>query len=265
MVNNPIIIIRKNTIYSDDRLLEKFEKHIMHLYQYELFKPILDLVATKMIQGVFKFKVQDQKVFDLDAGNCKTIQSNMLDSILNKFRTQKSYLITIKQISYDVILHEIGHMLEHELDLDLTQFAHVILSEITKKSRLITVDETIHDIMIKQINSYPANQRNSELLARYFQLFALSRDIAGYESNLGYRLQDIQNHFSMTGNWIMQNIFSKLVPKTNADIALYSNSFLKPISEVKHKWSEQKVKALHNHQRTKWSKTVKSIKSSDFF
>lgn len=262
--NNPIEIIRNNLICEDELLSEKFIKHIKHLYQYDLFKPILDLVATKSLQGIFKFKVQDKKVFDIDAGNCKTISTDLLDSIFNQFRSSKSYLVTIKKINYDVIVHEIGHMIEHELELDLTIFSNIISEEINKKTNFLTISEVIKDIMINQIAKYPQDQQNSELFARYFQLFALSKEISGYEVDSGYKLKNLENYLVKTYTWIHDNVYSKLKDKIDQNIASYSKKFLKSIDDVQHKWSEQKAKPIHRQKRVAWSGTVKSIKSDQF-
>ena len=54
--------------------LNRFLIHIKHLYQYEIFKSILDLCLTKANEGLLKFNIKEQHKFDLDEGNCKTIE-----------------------------------------------------------------------------------------------------------------------------------------------------------------------------------------------
>ncbi len=117
-----ITLINYHTVADNEIIKNRFIEHIKHLYQYSIFKNILDLVATKVSQNSLKFNIKEKSNFDLDEGNCKTIYEPLLDSYLNNFRQDRRYVITIKKIAYNVIIHEIAHMVEKELNLDLKYF-----------------------------------------------------------------------------------------------------------------------------------------------
>ena len=222
----------------------------------------MDLVATKALQNVLNFQIKEQQKFDLDEGNCKTINTSLLNSMLNSLRSNKHYTITIKKIAYDVIIHEVAHMVEQELNLDLTGFAQSLYSDLKNLSSILSVKQAIDDVLIKQVARYPRSHQNSELFARFFQLFASADEISGYQSQYKFRLNDFSKAVPNTQHWVEKTFQKNMSEKLDSNLVNASTAYLKDIDDVQHKWTEQKITPLHNKQnkRPTWTKAVKSIK-----
>jgi nucleoside-triphosphatase THEP1 len=258
---NVISIIQEHTIADDENMKSRFIQHIKHLYQYAIFKDLLDLVATKASQNSLKFNIKEKKQFDLDEGNCKTINAPLIDSVLNRFRENKHYVITIKKIEYNVIIHEIAHMVEQELNLDLSNFVKFLHCDFQNDNNSITVKNAINEILIKQVARYSIGQQNSELFARFFQLFAEAKEISGYQSQYKYNIEDINKALINSAKWAEQTLGKLMQDKLDVNIVNLTKSYIKQIQNINHKWSEQKVQKLHgNNPDKKWTKAVKSMK-----
>lgn len=254
-------IIQEHTIADDENMQNRFIQHIKHLYQYAIFKDLLDLVATKASQNSLKFNIKEKKQFDLDEGNCKTINAPLIDSVLNHFRGNKHYVITIKKVGYNVIIHEIAHMVEQELNLDLSHFVKLLHYDFQNNNNVITVKNAINEILIKQVARYSVSQQNSELFARFFQLFAEAKEISGYQSRYKYNIEDINKALINSAKWVEQTLGKLMQDKLDVNIINLTKSYIKQIQNIDHKWSEQKVQKLHgNNSDKKWTKAVKSMK-----
>ena len=262
---NPISLFLQSAITTDERLRDRFMVMIRHLYQFQIFQPILDLTATKILEGRLSFKLHDQRFFDLDEGNCKTIYGGSINQLWNKIRSNNQYLITIKKLSYDVIIHEISHMIEKELDFNLLEFTQILGRDLTRSSNSVAMKKMIDQIMISEVNLYKESQRSSELFARYFQMLSMSKEISGLSIQGAYNLDQILIHFSYINEWIKSNLSQSFKRIINPSISNYSSHLIKNIEDVHHKWSEQKVNSIHNRSsERKWSKTVNSIKNDPF-
>lgn len=265
----PIDIILYATTASDTPTRDNFIKIVKRLYQYEIFKPMLDLTASLATAGRLHFKVYDRKFFELDEGNCRTIANNMFDKLRNRFTTAKQYTITIKKTAPEVIVHEISHMLEQEGDLSpLANFAEIIQRDITNNaSTNVSLQEAVRQVMIVEVGGYKSSHTNSELFARYFQLLAMAKEILGYDGKYRYTLQDLYRFFIHTSEWMWQKMYPQILPKINTEIALASQQYIKALEDIEHKWSESKIDSFHKKQSPaagqplQWRKSIKSIKN----
>jgi len=258
-----INIIKEQTIAECDEIKIRFIEHIKHLYQYAIFKNLLDLVATKALQNSLKFNIKEKTKFDLDEGNCRTIKEPLIDSVLNNFRRDKHYIITIKKIEYNVIIHEIAHMIEQELNLDLNHFVAFLHRDFQNDNNIITVKNAINDVLVKQVARYSVNQHNSELFARFFQLFAEAKEVSGYQTKYKYNLEDIGKALVNSMIWVEQTLGALMQDRLDVNIVNFTKSYIKQVQDINHKWAEQKVQKLHGDNRnnkSKWTKAVKSIK-----
>ncbi len=275
-------LVLNKCITNDNNLIANFLSIFQHLYQYEIFKNILDIVVTKCATNQLHFKLQDSRFFDLDAGNCLTMvedegyvslpsQHTYVSGNSTQLRIRKKkYIITIKKMSCDVIIHEIGHMIEQELSsvLNLKQFSDVIMYEIyTPNTTSMHLHDLLNSVFVGQLKGYPQSQHTSELFARFFQVFAGANEVA-FQSSLGsrYRLCDVIAVFPKTialleeqlaGNW------NELVDQT---ISMESKKYLRNISDMKEQWTDRRITATHQQSdvKSKWSKNIKSIKSDPF-
>ena len=261
---NPLILFELACLKSEPKLLEQFLTMIKHLYQYQIFQPILNLTATKIAENLLTFKLHDQRFFDLDEGNCKTIYGGTVNQFLNKVRKQNIYQITIKKLIYDVIIHEIAHMVEKESVINLKEFSDIIKSELKEMPSSIGLKNIIKEIFVNALESYPENQKNSELFARYFQVLGLAKEISGLSSAGGYKLDQVLANFMYTTEWINNNLKFNIVSLTDPQITEFSMQFIQEVEQIQHKWSEQKAKSIHASGSKKWGNIVTSIKSDHF-
>lgn len=252
---DPIEIIKKSSTARDPSLVNQFIEVIERIYQYELFKPMMDLSSTLCFESRLQFIIEPKEFYMLDEGNCVTIEAFG--------NTKKKYRITIRKIKADVIIHEIGHMIEKESDTSLdTSFNKAIVADIKNlKTGNISLQSAINDIMISQVAPYPNSQKGSELFTRYFQLLSMSKEVAGFAAEYGYTIAEVYKAFPLLEAWLWDHFYSSMIAKINIDIAKNSTNYIKPISDIKHKWAGEKVTSSHaGRPQPKWSANVKSIK-----
>lgn len=253
---NPVEIISKNTSAQDDIYKEEFLEVVKKCYKYAILKPFLDLVATVCAAGRLEFEIFPKEFYMLDEGNCKTFRATGAG--------QKRYIITIRKISADVVIHEIGHMLENEAEIILDdKFNRSLHSDLTGSyARNKSLQSAIKDVMIDQVRGYPENQRASELFTRFFQLLAMSKEIAGFTADYGYKILDFYQAFPNMSDWLADECYAKFSRKINPEIATISEQYIVPIEEIKHKWSGDKVKSFHgaSGKAKTWRRSFKSIK-----
>ncbi len=254
--SNPVEIIRQKTSATDNYLINDFIEVVKKIYAYELFKPMMDLVATLAMQDRLTFKLSPKTVFELDEGNCRTVEMRGG----NKFFT-----ITIKRIKPDVIIHEIGHMIEGESGVKLdAAFNKAILTDLHMlATRNISLQSAIKNVMVLQVAGYPNNQKGSELFTRYFQLLAMAKEVAGFSADYAYTIIDVYKAFPLTIDWIWDKLYHPMIARIDLHIAKNSQQFIIPINEIKHKWAGEKIESFHKSEKKgKWSSNVKSIKDT---
>ena len=261
----PIDIIKSSTVASNDRMLDELMDVIRSVYRYELFKPLMDLSATLALNKRLKLVAQPKEFYMLDEGNCVTIESGAFDKIANVFKRNKNFTVTIKKISADVLIHELGHMLEKEIDVDLDQeFMQCVYSDISiKHSHNVSLNSAVKQVMIDEVKNYPKNQQPSELFTRYFQLLAMSIDVSGFSASYGYKIDDVYKAFPSLNKWIGKYLNPLIAAKLDPEIIAASIKYIVALSEIKHEWSDQKIKPIHSpktNPQSKWSSTLKSIK-----
>lgn len=263
---DPILVIMNNTVIEDERSLNEFKYIIQKLYQYNIFKPMLDLVASKALYGFLRFKVQDQKFFDLDEGNCRTIEGSIFNKALNIIKKENRYLITIKKISAEVIVHEIAHMVEKEIEsTTVDRFAQEVMKDISCHSANLSLGAAVQQIMGVEVDNYQSSHKNSELFARYFQLLAMSKEVAGRGAAYGFALKDVYKLFTKTEKWLWDHLYKNILPKIDIHIATQSQKYIKEVEDIEHTWAYDKVKPLHTSSNSpRWTKTMKSIKDDPF-
>ncbi len=272
---NPIQLIASATESGDAKLHRRFMEQIEHLYQYRIFKPLLDLVATKIQLGQLKFRVHDSRFFDLDAGNCKTIASSegVFDGFLRKVRIRRQYCITIKKIASEVIIHEMAHMLEQEIGnaFNLSAFTSSIVFDIQNantKTANPSLRQAINHIFVQQVEHYPSDQRNSELFARFFQIFAAAKELEFSKAEgYSYNLVQAASALELSVTYVNRHLDASLHGIVNKDIANASLPYIREVEDVQVRWADRRAQSIHGAHAdsgSKWSKAVKSIKDDPF-
>lgn len=82
-----------------------------YLYQFENLRNTLNLTLSLIKQNRLSFEIYQEGLVDMEEGVCKTIRS----SGLNK------YVIVLRRSNPYIIVHELSHMVENELNLSLEQ------------------------------------------------------------------------------------------------------------------------------------------------
>lgn len=277
---DPIKIISNNTYYKEEHLLVRFINVITHLYQYSIFKDILDLVATKAYDNHLKFKISDMTKFDLNEGNCMTIfPDDFLDKMRNKIMSEKKYLINIKKITGEVIIHEIAHMVYNDTEdkLNPQNFMNAITEDISNiDTKNVSLKDAVRNVCVKEVAQYPKEQHIPELFARYFQMIAGTHEITRYGASYAYNMNEVERVFKITYIFITKQLNTMLKNKINNVIADVSRNYIKNVSEIKHRWTGEKIQSFHGAEQinkssndsstdlvkksTKtWTKSIKSI------
>jgi hypothetical protein len=253
---DPIEILLEHTSAKERYLHDDFIDLIKRIYQYEIFKPFLDFVVTACREKRLNFFLEVKGVLDLNEGNCKTIETRGVTNV-------KKYTITIWKITPDVVIHEISHMMEKETGVNLaTEFVTALKTDLRNKANFsLTLEEAVKDVLITQVGAYPKNQVNSELFARIFQLFAMSKEVMGKNKSYGFSVIDIYKAFPKIQAWIWDTVYSNLIPRINESVAQTSQNYIKPIDQIAQNWANEAVPSFHVDKKDKrWSKSIKSIK-----
>lgn len=268
LTRTPIEILKNASIASDNMLMDQLIEIMQSIYRYELFKPIMDTSATLAKEGRLKFVTEPKQFYALDEGNCVTIEGGTFDKFTNIFRSSKNYKITIKKLTADVVVHEIGHMIEKESGVALdAAFLRAIHADISvKHSGNVSLNAAIKQVMIDEVAAYTEGHRPSELFTRFFQLLAMSKQVSGFAAQYGYKVEDIYKAFPNFTKWLGDVLYPRLIQRIDPQIAQNSRSYIIPIEEIKHEWSKESARSIHGHKSpndkgpSRWSKNVTSIK-----
>jgi hypothetical protein len=259
----PVELIGSVVFAKEPYLIHDFMFYINKLYQYDLFKPFLDLCATLVQEGRLEFKLTPKEVYHLDEGTCLTINEGAFDKLRNRFANKKRYVITVRQIASDVIIHEIGHLVEQEADLILSQeLDYAIVKDLREGDFWnLSLKSAVEQVMVREVAGYGRDHWLSEKFTRFFQLLAMAMEISGKKSAYGYKVEDFLNAFPATNAYMRSAVFKVIERKINPQIASVSRQYIKDVENIKHAWAQDKVKSFHKTtESSKWSKTIKSIK-----
>ena len=272
---DPQQIIDQATESTSSQMKADFLQQISHLYQYEIFKNILDLTVTKILQGHLKFIVKNALIFDLDAGNCQTVELIGDGGMLGWFKPKRNYRITIKKITSEVIIHEICHMVEKEIAefFSLEQFSRDLLTDMYYlKSNNPALQQKAKSLFVDELRSYPEQQRQGELFVRYFQLFAGSQEVYYGDANMGrYNIAQLLKILPLATRSLEQQLKNRWMDLIDNRVANASKSYVKNIEEIKSTWAGRKIKPIHgtlnaskNGTKPTWRNNIKSIKDDPF-
>lgn len=263
LVKAPLNMIESASVSKNDKLMQEFMHIVRKLYQYEAFKPMLDLATTLVNQGRLKFVIEPKEFYHLDHGHCLTIEGGMFDKFSNSFKRTKSYKISIKKISSDVIIHEIGHMVEKECNVVLgAEFTKAIMGDLQKnEGNNMSLRSAVNDIMISELKGYPQDQRASELFTRYFQLMAMTREVMGMASPYGFKIEDMYRYFTNYSGWLVDHLFVFISKFIDPSVAKESAKYIVDLGNIKTKWTDEKIRPMHHSpnpsQKPKWSSSIK--------
>jgi hypothetical protein len=257
--------ILTNSLYCDN--IEKTTDLIgsfKELYKVPWFKIGLDVILTKAELGLVRFFLQEKNITDNNHGCCITRQISVFNKIYKVVSRNYKYDIQLRTVSVDVIIHEIAHALEHESKINLNKdFAQIFASDINKvKKSHLNIQNAVKQIIFKELNLYHKNQHNSELLARFYELVAMSKEIGYYHHDYHFKLAEICDLFKNTIAWI-ENVFNANLRAQILDhIAPLSNDikFDNNLGSFSRKYQSLHGKNSDSQQqkKAKWNKVIKS-------
>lgn len=232
------------------------------LYRIDIFKNGLDLILTKLHQQHLFFDVKIIKDWDTNIGCFLTEQQSFFDKTIGKMFTKKSLKIILRQLSYNVLAHEMAHAVDFESGANLNEnFSKSIKLDMQQdKSAILTLKAESKRLMIDALKSYPENQHNAELFARYFELLSISRDVC---ENGNFTTNDVMNYFANTTKFITEILNLQLKNLVNQSIAKKTTEIANEIkfSNQKENFSD-KVNSFHQKTTSSgeksWSKNVRS-------
>jgi len=241
---------------------EKLVDIFIKLYRIEIFKDGLDLILSKLKEKKLQFEIRLIKGWDTNQGCFLTQKRSFIDKAVEKidkiFHRQELKII-IRNLSYNVLAHEMAHCFEFESGISLNEkFLEAITLDMNgREADFLPLRSQIKRLMVDALKNYKPNQFLSELFARYFELLSISRNVC---QNGDFQTQEVMNFFINTTNFI-DKIFNPLIKKQiNIDIADKSSLL---IEQIKFNVNEKKFQEnfhfnAKKSELKKWTGSVNS-------
>lgn len=210
---------------------ENIVYYIEYLYQFEKFRNILNLALSLIKQKRLVFEIHKEGLTDIEEGLCKTIRSLGINKYVVIFRRSNPY----------VIVHELSHMIENELNLDLEQeFIYKIYQDIEQnfKQSNQLVQRIINQVIFKEIQAYQGvKSRSSELFARYFELFAWAQEVYPKDKEYLIRTKDLNRIFCNVNSWKNKYLDLQMIKLIDEEVKNYSSkTAIKDINKIQTNW-----------------------------
>ncbi len=255
-------IFTPQTKFEGSNNINKLINFFTNLYRIDLFKDGLDLILTKLQQQELSFEVKIIKDWDTNVGCFLTTQRGFFDRAVGKFFHKKELKIILRQLSYNVLAHEMAHAVDFESGASISdEFRKCIAFDMqNNQPHIITLKAEAKRLMIDAVKSYPAQQILAELFARYFELLAISRDVCG---NGDFKVEDVKNYFINTSKFITE-IFNPNIKKLiDQNIANQTSEIARNIKNDKPQQNfSEKIDSFHkkidDSGQKSWSKNTRS-------
>jgi hypothetical protein len=231
-----------------------FARFFRELYRIPLFKYGLDLTLTKADVGLMEFEVVQLQFRGTLAGCCLTTEQRIYNKFIKAFFKRHKHKIILRDLTVDTLMHEIAHALEKESGLDISKdFAAAFKADMANYDNAhMNLRRGIDQIIMKELTLYPKEKINSELLARYFQLIATAKEVAGYKGDFHFKTADVFQLFPSTTKWIEEIFNESLKKQIDKKIAQASSELIKNLGEAQ---KIHNAKSLHaDKTNPKWSK-----------
>ena len=241
---------------------EKFLKLFCDLYRIELFKDGLDLILTKVQEKRLGFEVKIINGWDTNLGCFLTENKNLYDKTLGKFFRKKDLKIILRNLSHNLLAHEMAHALECEGGINLgDDFRKAIGFDMKdREAQMLPLRAEIKRLMVDALEAYPPHQFLSELFARYFELLSVSRNVHATGS---FSTAEVMAFFENTTNFIEKIFNPQIKSQINPKIAAITSEIAKQVKlAAPEQKFQERVDSFHKKSESSWSKNVKS--NADF-
>lgn len=237
---------------------DKFLKIFCDLYRIELFKDGLDLILTNLKKKHIKFEVRVMKGWDTNLGCFLTEQNSYYDDKLGKFIRTNEPKIILRNLSHNLLAHEMAHALEFESGLNFGEdFRTAIGFDMKNRDpQSHALKGAIKHTMVDPLKLYKPGQFLSELFARYFELLSLSRNVCAHGD---FSTVDVMGFFENTTKFLAQIFNPKIKIKVDAEIARVTSEFAKQarIDGPQHRFQEN-IESVQRKATGSWTNATKS-------
>lgn len=251
-------ILLSNADFLSAKDPEKFCRQFFELYRIEIFKDGLDLILTKLQEKQLRFEVRPVNGWDTNIGCFLTEQKSFFDKTLGKVFRQKNLKIILRQMTCNVMAHEMAHALEFESGLDLgEEFRRCIALDMNgRKAEIMTLRGEVQRLMVDALKAYQPHQFLSELFARYFELLSISRDV---KSSGDFASSDVTEFFANVTNFVTKIFNPKIRAKIDPKIAQATIEIVKQVklSQPEEKFQER-IESRQKQSSGSWAKGIKS-------
>jgi len=255
-------IILAQSKFENNQDKEKLVDIFIKLYRIEIFKDGLDLILSKLKEKKLQFEIRLIKGWDTNQGCFLTQKRSFIDKAVEKIDKifyRQELKIIIRNLSYNVLAHEMAHCFEFESGISLNEkFREAIALDMNgREADFLPLKSQIKRLMVDALKNYKPEQFLSELFARYFELLSISRNVC---QNGDFQTQEVMNFFINTTNFI-DKIFNPSIKKQiNIDIADKSSLL---IEQIKFDVNEKKFQEnFHSNAKKselkKWTGSINS-------
>lgn len=250
-------LIAAETEYESEADLLYFLDLIKKLYKYRHFKQILDFILTRAFAKEIEFKLPTKRKIEITDGLCETLSVPVYDKVLNKIFRKHHFVITITKLSADVIIHEFAHAAEKASNLDIKAgFLPAIDYDLKRRnSSNMLLLQHLEQIFVRDLAIYQEKKRGEEIFARYFEIFAASRNIA---TKVRFDIKEVEKFFEHSRIWVIQILNPRLEILIDIVIANETEKFVEDDIEslAGPSWKEKITSAPKGK---KWGEQNKSI------
>ncbi|MBT4879340.1 MAG: hypothetical protein HON42_05940 [Alphaproteobacteria bacterium] len=255
-------ILLNSAKFDDPQKTANFIGQFKELYKIPLFKIGLDAILTKAEIGNVEFVMEQKNSAERLHGCCISSNKSKFNKIFKVFTKELNHVIKIQTLDIHILAHEIAHALEKESKLDINKdFSTAINLDMQYvQSGHVLIQNAIRQILFKELELYDKAQHASELLARYFELLARSKEIGGYSSDFHFRYNEITSIFVNTTKWIEQVFNESLKASVRDHINILSKNIKFDAALGNFARKEKKI---HLNKKPNWSNATKSIFSAN--
>lgn len=251
-------------------LKKQFVTALNNAYRLPLLIPTVNLILTIAKGQRVRFVINEKRHFDTLGGLCQSSRRSIFDFLTKSKKSAYVYQIGIKIPTSDIIIHEITHALERESGVDLNQeFRTVIgLDMKDRKAESFAIQTAVTSTMRDELKSYEKEHIMSELLARYFQLLAGSRELGNFHHE-PYTADEFTGFFQHTTTWLREIYNPLLDSLVDPAIRSFGSTLRdKVLMENVNKLADNKVFSFYEGKERanahgKWSKAIGS--NRDFY
>ncbi len=213
------------------------------MYQLRIFRTLINLLLSMLKSRKAEIILEYKRFSDSQEGNYKREDDNKL------------HTITIKINTPNVIIHECGHLLENVTKRDLAkQLVDSLKSDLFNLNRFpMMIRKLAMTLLVKELDLYKPKQHFSELFARFFEVFACTREVApsSYNIPIEHMAPCFQQSIGACGE-IYQEI------ENNGLICDAVRTFSQN-TPLENKIAVNWVNKMGNNKSNKWSKKQNSI------